>query len=123
MILKSDADGRVLLCKRLKAPEAGFWNIVGGKVDLMETSDIAARRAEDRVVRLRPRHHRHVDHDHGQCDGDRQGDAPGHPQVARWQDQDRDRALADRHPRRLPTNAVVFHPCLVPTATNPRDSC
>ena len=38
------ADGRVLLCKRLKAPEAGFWNIVGGKVDLMETSDIAARR-------------------------------------------------------------------------------
>lgn len=38
------ADGRVLLCKRMKAPEAGFWNIVGGKVDLMETSDIAARR-------------------------------------------------------------------------------
>lgn len=38
------ADRRVLLCKRLKAPEAGFWNIVGGKVDLMETSDIAARR-------------------------------------------------------------------------------
>ena len=37
-------DGRVLLCKRLKAPEAGFWNIVGGKIDLMETSDIAARR-------------------------------------------------------------------------------
>ena len=38
------SDGRVLLCKRLKSPEAGFWNIVGGKVDLMETSDIAARR-------------------------------------------------------------------------------
>lgn len=38
------ADGRVLLCKRLKAPEAGFWNIVGGKVDLMEPSAHAARR-------------------------------------------------------------------------------
>lgn len=38
------ADGRVLLCKRLKAPEAGFWNIVGGKVDLMERSIDAARR-------------------------------------------------------------------------------
>ncbi|WP_425985973.1 NUDIX domain-containing protein [Brevundimonas sp. TWP1-2-1b1] len=38
------ADGRVLLCKRLRAPEAGFWNIVGGKVDLMEPSAEAARR-------------------------------------------------------------------------------
>lgn len=38
------ADGRVLLCKRLKAPEAGFWNIVGGKVDMMEHSADAARR-------------------------------------------------------------------------------
>ena len=38
------ADGRVLLCKRLRAPEAGFWNIVGGKVDLMERSIDAARR-------------------------------------------------------------------------------
>ena len=38
------ADGRVLLCERLKAPEAGFWNIVGGKVDLMEPSIDAARR-------------------------------------------------------------------------------
>lgn len=38
------ADGRVLLCKRLKAPEAGFWNIVGGKVDLMERATDAARR-------------------------------------------------------------------------------
>ena len=38
------ADGRVLLCRRLKAPEAGFWNIVGGKVDMMEASADAARR-------------------------------------------------------------------------------
>lgn len=38
------ADGRVLLCKRMKAPEAGHWNIVGGKVDHMEISAEAARR-------------------------------------------------------------------------------
>ncbi|MBW6419888.1 NUDIX domain-containing protein [Rhizobium sp. XQZ8] len=37
-------DGKVLLCRRLKAPEAGFWNIVGGKVDVMEHSSDAARR-------------------------------------------------------------------------------
>jgi len=38
------ADGWVLLCKRLKAPEAGHWNIVGGKVDHGEPSADAARR-------------------------------------------------------------------------------
>jgi ADP-ribose pyrophosphatase YjhB (NUDIX family) len=38
------ADGKVLLCKRLKAPEAGHWNIVGGKVDHGEISAEAARR-------------------------------------------------------------------------------
>src|SRR3546814_2812867 len=37
-------DGRVLLCRRLKAPEAGHWNIVGGKVDPMEPASQAARR-------------------------------------------------------------------------------
>jgi ADP-ribose pyrophosphatase YjhB (NUDIX family) len=37
-------DGRVLLCRRIKAPEADFWNIVGGKVDPMEPSSAAARR-------------------------------------------------------------------------------
>ena len=42
MILRDD--GKVLLCRRLKAPEAGFWNIVGGKVDPMEPSSEAARR-------------------------------------------------------------------------------
>ncbi|WP_337266780.1 NUDIX domain-containing protein [Oryzifoliimicrobium ureilyticus] len=35
---------RVLLYRRLNAPEAGFWNIVGGKVDLMEPASDAARR-------------------------------------------------------------------------------
>ena len=37
-------DGKLLLYKRLKAPEAGFWNIVGGKVDHMEPAEAAARR-------------------------------------------------------------------------------
>lgn len=37
-------DGKLLLCKRMKAPEAGHWNIVGGKVDHMEPAEIAARR-------------------------------------------------------------------------------
>jgi len=37
-------DGKLLLCKRMKAPEAGHWNIVGGKVDHMEPAELAARR-------------------------------------------------------------------------------
>ena len=37
-------EGRLLLVKRLKAPEAGCWSLVGGKVDFLE-------RAEDAVVR------------------------------------------------------------------------
>lgn len=37
-------DGRLLLYRRMKAPEAGFWNIVGGKVDHLEPADQAARR-------------------------------------------------------------------------------
>lgn len=37
-------DGRLLLYRRLKAPEAGFWNIVGGKVDHLEPTEQAARR-------------------------------------------------------------------------------
>lgn len=37
-------DGKLLLCKRLKAPESGYWNIVGGKVDHMEPAAEAARR-------------------------------------------------------------------------------
>jgi ADP-ribose pyrophosphatase YjhB (NUDIX family) len=41
-------DGKVLLYRRLKAPEAGFWNIVGGKVDHMEPSaEAACREAEE----------------------------------------------------------------------------
>lgn len=37
-------NGRILLMRRLKAPEAGCWGIAGGKVDLYETAAEAARR-------------------------------------------------------------------------------
>ncbi|MCM2451585.1 NUDIX domain-containing protein [Agrobacterium vitis] len=37
-------DGKLLLYKRMRPPEAGFWNIVGGKVDVLEPSEQAARR-------------------------------------------------------------------------------
>ncbi|MCD7109796.1 NUDIX domain-containing protein [Rhizobium sp. DKSPLA3] len=37
-------DDRILLCRRLKAPEQGHWTITGGKVDMMEDSRSAARR-------------------------------------------------------------------------------
>ncbi|TRL41838.1 NUDIX domain-containing protein [Rhizobium straminoryzae] len=41
-------DGHILLYRRVKAPEAGYWNIVGGKVDPMEHSAAAAcREAEE----------------------------------------------------------------------------
>jgi 8-oxo-dGTP diphosphatase len=41
-------DNKILLYRRLKAPEAGYWNIVGGKIDHMEPADNAAiREAEE----------------------------------------------------------------------------
>ncbi|MGJ7038206.1 NUDIX domain-containing protein [Shinella sp. BE166] len=41
-------EGRLLLYRRLRAPEAGSWNIVGGKVDHMERAvDSARREAEE----------------------------------------------------------------------------
>lgn len=41
-------DGKLLLYRRTRAPEAGRWNIVGGKVDHMERSlDAARREAEE----------------------------------------------------------------------------
>ncbi|TDK36638.1 NUDIX domain-containing protein [Rhizobium deserti] len=46
-------DGKVLLYRRLKAPEAGYWNIVGGKVDLMEPSAEAARREAEEETGLK----------------------------------------------------------------------
>ncbi|RWX75460.1 NUDIX domain-containing protein [Neorhizobium lilium] len=46
------ADGKVLLYRRLRPPEAGFWNIVGGKVDHMESSAEAARREAEEETGL-----------------------------------------------------------------------
>jgi len=46
-------DGKLLLCKRLKAPEAGHWSIVGGKVDHMEPAADAARREAEEESGLR----------------------------------------------------------------------
>jgi 8-oxo-dGTP diphosphatase len=37
-------NGKLLLYRRLKAPEAGFWSIPGGKVDHMEPAVTAASR-------------------------------------------------------------------------------
>jgi 8-oxo-dGTP diphosphatase len=37
-------DGRILLVKRLKAPEAGCWSLAGGKVEFFERAEHAARR-------------------------------------------------------------------------------
>lgn len=45
-------DGKLLLCKRMKAPEAGHWNIVGGKVDHMEPAETATRREAEEETGL-----------------------------------------------------------------------
>jgi 8-oxo-dGTP diphosphatase len=37
-------NGKLLLYRRVKAPEAGFWSIPGGKVDHMERAAAAASR-------------------------------------------------------------------------------
>jgi ADP-ribose pyrophosphatase YjhB (NUDIX family) len=37
-------DGKLLLIKRAKAPEAGCWGLAGGKVDPFETVQAAVRR-------------------------------------------------------------------------------
>jgi ADP-ribose pyrophosphatase YjhB (NUDIX family) len=38
------SDGRLLLVKRLRAPEAGHWNLPGGKVDFGERIEHAVMR-------------------------------------------------------------------------------
>ncbi|MBY5402492.1 NUDIX domain-containing protein [Rhizobium sp. WSM1274] len=45
-------DAKILLYKRLRAPEAGYWNIVGGKVDHMEPAEQAARREAEEETGL-----------------------------------------------------------------------
>jgi 8-oxo-dGTP diphosphatase len=42
----------ILLYRRVKAPEPGHWNIVGGKVDHMEHSEVAARREAEEETGL-----------------------------------------------------------------------
>ncbi|RFB95677.1 DNA mismatch repair protein MutT [Rhizobium leguminosarum bv. trifolii] len=46
-------DAKVLLYKRVRPPEAGYWNIVGGKVDHMEPAEQAARREAEEETGLR----------------------------------------------------------------------
>jgi ADP-ribose pyrophosphatase YjhB (NUDIX family) len=45
-------EGRLLLCRRMKAPEAGYWSIPGGKVDHLEPSLAAARREAEEETGL-----------------------------------------------------------------------
>jgi 8-oxo-dGTP diphosphatase len=52
LIIRRD-DGRVLMCRRLKTPEAGHWNIVGGKIDKMELAADAARREAEEETGLK----------------------------------------------------------------------
>lgn len=52
LVIRRD-DGGVLLCRRLKAPEAGTWSIPGGKVDAMEPSAEAARREAEEETGLK----------------------------------------------------------------------
>jgi 8-oxo-dGTP diphosphatase len=48
-------EGRILLIRRLKAPEAGRWGLPGGKVDLYEETPAAAAReiAEELGIGIR----------------------------------------------------------------------
>lgn len=45
-------DGKLLLYRRTRPPEAGHWNIVGGKIDHLERSDVAARREAEEETGL-----------------------------------------------------------------------
>ncbi|WP_411035834.1 NUDIX domain-containing protein [Shinella sp. BYT-45] len=45
-------EGKLLLYRRLRAPEAGSWNIVGGKIDHMERAVHSARREAEEETGL-----------------------------------------------------------------------
>lgn len=51
LVIRRD-DGKILLCRRMNAPEAGCWSIPGGKVDLFEKSDLAAMREAEEETGL-----------------------------------------------------------------------
>jgi 8-oxo-dGTP diphosphatase len=46
-------DRKILLYRRLRAPEADHWSIVGGKVDHMEPAEQAARREAEEETGLK----------------------------------------------------------------------
>ncbi|PYD74972.1 NUDIX domain-containing protein [Novacetimonas pomaceti] len=46
-------DGRILLVRRRRPPEAGHWGLPGGKVDWMETLEHAVRREVEEETGLR----------------------------------------------------------------------
>jgi len=49
-VLLVDERNRVLLTLRTRPPEAGFWSIVGGKLDFLETlEECATREAREEV--------------------------------------------------------------------------
>jgi 8-oxo-dGTP diphosphatase len=50
VILRND---KILLYRRVNPPEAGYWNIVGGKVDHMEPAEEAARREAEEETGLK----------------------------------------------------------------------
>ncbi|TWD57745.1 8-oxo-dGTP diphosphatase [Agrobacterium vitis] len=45
-------DGKLLLYKRMRPPEVGFRNIVGGKVDVLEPAELAAKREAEEETGL-----------------------------------------------------------------------
>lgn len=45
-------DGELLLYKRMRPPEVGYWNIVGGKVDVLEPAELAAKREAEEETGL-----------------------------------------------------------------------
>ncbi|MGF7149090.1 ADP-ribose pyrophosphatase YjhB (NUDIX family) [Sphingomonas zeicaulis] len=49
-------DGRILLVRRMKEPEAGAWGLPGGKIDLFESAAAATRReiAEELGIAIAP---------------------------------------------------------------------
>jgi ADP-ribose pyrophosphatase YjhB (NUDIX family) len=49
-------DDKILLYRRVRPPEAGHWNIVGGKIDHMEAAAEAARREAEEESGLSIRH-------------------------------------------------------------------
>ncbi len=65
-------DGKLLLCRRLKAPEAGHWGIVGGKVDHMEPAAGAACREAEEESGLKIHSARFLCHSEQRIEADRQ---------------------------------------------------